>query len=48
VEVLTGTVVELVCVLDLKADAVDVLDEQTTGFERYLMLLELPELSVQL
>jgi hypothetical protein len=40
VALLTGTEVELVCVLEL--------DEETTGFERYFILLELPELSVQL
>ena len=38
--------VTLVCVIELEADVVVVLDEETTGFERYFMLLELPELSV--
>ena len=41
VEALAGVEVELVtlvCVLEL--------DDETTGFERYLMLPELPELSV--
>ena len=32
--------------LELEAGAVVVLDEETAGFERYFMLLELPELSV--
>jgi hypothetical protein len=51
VEALVATDVELVLlieVLELGIDVVAVLDEDTTGFDRYLMLLELPELSVQL
>jgi len=32
--------------LELEAGAVVVLDEEITGFERYFMLSELPELSV--
>jgi len=32
--------------LELEAGAVAVLDEEIAGFERYFMLLELPELSV--
>jgi hypothetical protein len=43
VELLTGTDVE-----ELEEGVVIVLEEETTGFERYFMLLELPELSVQL
>lgn len=31
---------------ELEVGVVAVLDEETTGFERYFMLLELPELSV--
>jgi hypothetical protein len=34
--------------LELEVDVVVVLDEDTTGFDRYFMLLKLPELSVQL
>jgi hypothetical protein len=51
VEALVATEVELVLlipVLELGVDVVVVLEEDTTGFDRYFMLLELPELSVQL
>jgi hypothetical protein len=51
VEALVATEVELVLlvgVLELEVTGVAVLDEKTTGFDRYFMLLEFPELSVQL
>jgi hypothetical protein len=51
VEALVATEVELVLliwVLELGVDVVAVVDKDTTGFDRYFMLLELPELSVQL
>jgi hypothetical protein len=51
VEALVATEVELLLLipmLELEVDVVVVLDEDTTGFDRYFMLLKLPELSVQL
>jgi hypothetical protein len=50
-EALVTTEVELVLlvgVLELEVTVVAVLDEEITGSDRYFMLLELPELSVQL